>query len=254
MRTLGIIPARYGSTRLPGKALIKVQGKTIIERVYDQVHKSQRLTEIIVATDDVRIYNHVRKFGGHAVITRIDHLSGTTRCAEISENMSGFDIVVNIQGDEPLINPAQIDQLCDFIASEPSVGIGTLVHKIEHHEELTNPAVAKVVMGQQGRVLYFSRSPVPFIRDVPVEQWLQHGTFYRHVGMYAYRRDVLRRLGNLPQSELEKAEKLEQLNWLYHGYQVYAMETEYESLGIDTPEDLAALERMLESNIRETQS
>lgn len=250
MSILGIIPARYASTRLPGKSLIKVHGKTIIERVYERVHKSKRLTEIVVATDDIRIYNHVRKFGGHAIITRLDHASGTTRCAEIIETMSSFDLIVNIQGDEPLINPNQIDQLCDFMTSQPNVGIGTLIRKIEHPEDLTNPAVAKVVCGHHGRVLYFSRSAVPFVRDISPDQWLDHGQFHRHIGMYAYRRDVLRKIGNLPQSDLERMEKLEQLNWLYHGFAIHAIETEYESMGIDTPEDLALLERMLElSNV-----
>lgn len=246
MGILGIIPARYGSTRLPGKPLIKIHGKTIIERVYERVHKSNRLAEIVVATDDVRIYNHVRKFGGHAIITRLDHVSGTTRCAEIIETMSSFDLIVNIQGDEPLINPAQIDQLCEFMTSQPTIGIGTLIRRIDRTEDLSNPAVAKVVCGHHGRVLYFSRSPIPHVRDLPLHQWLDHAHFFRHIGMYAYRRDVLKRIGNLPQSDLERTEKLEQLNWLYHGYQIHALETEYESLGIDTPEDLAMLEKMLE--------
>ncbi len=246
MGILGIIPARYGSTRLPGKALIKIQGKSIIERVYERVRKSQHISEIVVATDDVRIFNHVRKFGGHAVITGIDHLSGTTRCAEIIKSMSGFDIIVNIQGDEPLINPLQIDQICDFMTARTAVGIGTLIRKIKNPEDLMNPAVAKVVVGQDGRVLYFSRSPVPYIRDIPMDRWLNHGDFFRHIGMYAYRRDTLSRIGNLPASDLETMEKLEQLNWLYHGFQVHAMETEFESLGVDTPEDLALLERALQ--------
>ncbi len=250
MSILGIIPARYGSTRLPGKPLIKVHGKTIIERVYERVRKSQRLTEIVVATDDVRIFNHVRKFGGHAVITRLDHASGTTRSAEIIESMSSFDLIVNIQGDEPLINPAQIDQLCDFMMHQPTVGIGTLIRKIEQYDDLVNPAVAKVVCGHHGRVLYFSRSPIPFVRDFPVQQWLDHARFYRHIGMYAYRRDMLKRIGSLPQSDLERTEKLEQLNWLYHGIPIHATETEFESIGIDTPDDLALLERILElSNV-----
>lgn len=245
MSILGIIPARYGSTRLPGKPLIKVHGKTIIERVYERVSKSRHLTEVVVATDDVRIYNHVRKFGGHAIITRLDHASGTTRCAEIIESMSSFDLIVNIQGDEPLINPMQIDQLCKLMGNQ-NIGIGTLIRKIDNTEDLSNPTIAKVVCGHQGRILYFSRSPVPFVRDVPMSQWLSQGTFHKHIGMYAYRRDVLKRIGQLPQSDVERMEKLEQLNWLYHGYAVHAVETEYESIGIDTPEDLALLEKMLE--------
>jgi 3-deoxy-manno-octulosonate cytidylyltransferase (CMP-KDO synthetase) len=247
MGILGIIPARYGSTRLPGKALIKVQGRTIIERVYERVRQSKRLSDIVVATDDVRIYNHVRKFGGHAMITRQDHPSGTTRCAEVIESMSSFDLIVNIQGDEPLIHPGQIDQLCEFMTSQPQVAIGTLVRRIDDAHDLTNPAVAKVIFGQYGRVLYFSRNAIPFVRDYPVHQWLDHATFFRHVGMYAYRKEILKKVGTLPPSQLEQTEKLEQLNWLFHGIPVYATETEFESIGIDTPEDLAFLEKMLES-------
>jgi 3-deoxy-manno-octulosonate cytidylyltransferase (CMP-KDO synthetase) len=249
MSILGIIPTRYGSTRLPGKPLIKVHGKTIIERVYNRVEKSKHLNEVVVATDDVRIFNHVRKFGGRALMTRSDHQSGTTRCAEVMESLSSFDLVVNIQGDEPLINPLQIDQLCDLMVRNSTIGIGTLVREIEVTSDLTNPAVAKVVCGAHGKVLYFSRSPVPFIRDVPQDKWLSHHKFLRHIGMYAYRRDTLKRIGVLPQSALEKSEKLEQLNWLHHGYAVHAVETEFDSLGIDTPEDLMLLEKMLELSV-----
>jgi 3-deoxy-manno-octulosonate cytidylyltransferase (CMP-KDO synthetase) len=245
MNILGIIPARYGSTRLPGKALLKVQGKTIIERVYERVKMSKRLAGYVVATDDVRIYNHVRKFGGKAIMTRADHESGTSRCAEVLESLRGFDIIVNIQGDEPLIHPAQIDQLCEFMVSRPNVPIGTLMRRIDSVDDLTNPAVAKVVPGAQGRVLYFSRSAVPFVRDKEMSGWLDQTQFYRHVGMYAYRADALRKLGALRTSELERAEKLEQLNWLYHGFSVYATETEYESIGVDTPADLELLEKLL---------
>jgi 3-deoxy-manno-octulosonate cytidylyltransferase (CMP-KDO synthetase) len=249
MSILGIIPARYGSTRLPGKPLIKVHGKTIIERVYNRVEKSKHLNEVVVATDDVRIFNHVHKFGGRALMTRSDHQSGTTRCAEVMESLSSFDLVVNIQGDEPLINPLQIDQLCDLMVRNSTIGIGTLVREIEVTSDLTNPAVAKVVCGAHGKVLYFSRSPVPFIRDVPPDKWLSHHKFLRHIGMYAYRRDTLKRIGVLPQSALEKSEKLEQLNWLHHGYAVHAVETEFDSLGLDTPEDLMLLEKMLELSV-----
>jgi 3-deoxy-manno-octulosonate cytidylyltransferase (CMP-KDO synthetase) len=245
MNILGIIPARYGSTRLPGKALLKVRGKTIIERVYERVKMSKHLAGCVVATDDVRIFNHVRKFGGKAIMTRADHESGTSRCAEVLESLRSFDLIVNIQGDEPLIHPAQIDQLCDFMMSRPTMPIGTLIRRIDKPEDLTNPAVAKVVRGTQGRVLYFSRSAVPFVRDTPAANWLDTTDFYRHVGMYAYRTEALRKLGTLGTSDLERTEKLEQLNWLYHGFAIYAMETEYESLGVDTPADVELLEKLL---------
>lgn len=245
MKILGIIPARYGSTRLPGKALIRVQGKTIIERVYRRVQQSQHLDTLIIATDDVRIFNHARKFGAEAAMTRQDHESGTSRCAEVLESYPGFDVIVNIQGDEPLINPAQVDQLCELMAGNPEVAVGTLVRKIDQVADLSNPAIAKVVMGADGRVLYFSRNAIPFVRDIPQEQWLGHAPFYKHVGMYAYRKDILHQIGALRPGALEKAEKLEQLNWLVNGIAVYAAETEYTSLGVDTPEDLETLERLL---------
>jgi len=245
MKILGIIPARYGSTRLPGKALLKVKGKTIIQRVYGRVRMAQQLAECVVATDDVRIYNHVRKFGGKALMTRADHESGTSRCAEVIDTLQGFDIVVNIQGDEPMIHPAQIDQICALMVRHPNIPIGTLMRRIEDPEDLINPAVAKVVTGAQGRALYFSRSAVPFVRDIPPAEWLDQTPFFRHVGMYAYRSDVLKQLGTLPQSALERMEKLEQLNWLYHGFSIYAAETVFESIGVDTPQDLARLETLL---------
>ena len=245
MKILGIIPARYGSTRLPGKALLKVQGTSIIERVYRRVRLSKSLAGCIVATDDVRIFNHVRKFGGDAVMTRADHASGTTRCAEVIETLRGFEVVVNIQGDEPLIHPEQIDQICALMTRQPDIPIGTLVRRITDSADLNNPAVAKVVLGDQGRVLYFSRSAIPFVRDVPMRDWLAQTAFYRHVGMYAYRAGVLRKLGGLSQSDLERTEKLEQLNWLFHGFAIHATETTYTSIGVDTPEDLEQLEKLL---------
>lgn len=245
MKTLGIIPARYGSTRLPGKPLIKIRGKTIIERVHARAKQARLLHDVIVATDDVTIYNHVRKFGGHAMMTRLDHESGTLRCAEVSAAMPGFGLIINIQGDEPLIDPAQIDQLAAFMINTPTAGIGTLIRRITDVADLTNPSVAKVVCGHNGRVLYFSRNAVPFVRDFPVGSWLDKLPFFRHVGMYAYRREVLARIGSLSQSNLEHAEKLEQLNWLYHGFQVYAVQTEFDSHGVDTPEDLERVERLL---------
>ena len=244
MKTLGIIPARYGSTRLPGKALIMVHGRTIIERVYHQASKATGLSDIVVATDDVRIQNHVRKFGGKAVMTRADHESGTTRCAEVLDYLPGFDAIVNIQGDEPLINPAQIDQLCAMMR-DPQVAIGTLARRVTDAQDLQNPAEAKIVFGSKGRVVYFSRSPVPHVRDVPIEKWLEHGKFFNHVGMYVFRRDVLKRIGTLPTSDLERMEKLEQLNWLYHGIPIHAIETEYESFGIDSQQDVEMLEKRL---------
>lgn len=245
MRVLAIIPARYGSTRLPGKPLIKLKGKTIIERVYERVSMCSLVNEIIVATDDIRIYNHVKKFGGNAIITRIDHQSGTNRCAEVLNRNPGATHVVNVQGDEPLIYPRQIDDLVRFITSNPEIGIATLVKRIENIDDLENPAKVKVVRRRDGQAMYFSRSAIPFVRDVMPDRWLEHAAFYKHIGMYAFRSDTLVRLSMLGQDALEKTEKLEQLNWLSNGYPIHTLETEYESIGVDTREDANLVEHIL---------
>ena len=245
MEILGIIPARYGSTRLPGKPMIKVRGKTIIRRVYERVVKSTLLTRVIVATDDVRIYNHVTKFGGDAIMTNQQHRSGTMRCGEVIRQIADADIILNIQGDEPLINPGEVDRLVRYMAEDPDRRIGTLVKKMDSTEDLQNPSEAKVILDEDFRALYFSRAPIPFIRDKPIEQWIEFGTYYKHIGLYAYRRSTLEQLVLLEPSTLENAESLEQLNWLYHGYPIHALETEVESFGVDTPEDVALLEHIL---------
>ena len=245
MSIIGIIPARYGSTRLPGKPMIKVKGKTIIRRVYERVAKSTLLDQVIVATDDVRIYNHVTKFGGGAIMTNQQHRSGTMRCGEVIRQIPDADIIINIQGDEPLINAGEIDRLARFMAEDPDRSIGTLVKKLDRQEDLEDPSVAKVVLDQDFRAMYFSRSPIPHVRNYPMDQWLEQATFYKHIGLYAYRRATLEQLVLLDPSELENSELLEQLNWLYNGYPVYALETDVESLGIDTPEDVALLEHIL---------
>ncbi len=245
MRVLGIIPARYGSTRLPGKPMIKVKGKTIIQRVYERVARSAVLNELVVATDDVRIYNHVKKFGGNAIMTSYTHRSGTMRCGEVIDKMPDIDLVINVQGDEPLINPVEIDKLGEFMISHPNVQIGTLVKRIDSVSDIKDPSVAKVVIDRQGRVLYFSRSPIPHVRNYPEDQWLDHGMFYKHIGLYSYTRETLEDISKLESSKLEEAELLEQLNWLYHGYTIHVQETDVESIGIDTPEDVALLEHIL---------
>lgn len=245
MSILGIIPARFGSTRLPGKPLIKVHGKSIIQRVYERVKMATSIDRVIVATDDVRVLNHVRKFGGEAISTRIDHRNGTQRCAEVMESVYGFEYVVNIQGDEPLVNPGEIDRLCTYISSMPEASIATLIKHIDSTEELHAPGIVKVVTNKAGRALYFSRSTIPFNREHEKEMWLEQGDYYKHIGLYAYSARVLEQLATLGGSALEDAEMLEQLNWLYHGYDIYTLETESESIGIDTPEDVALLEHLL---------
>jgi 3-deoxy-manno-octulosonate cytidylyltransferase (CMP-KDO synthetase) len=245
MNVLGIIPARYGSTRLPGKPLIKVKGKTIIQRVYERASMAEVLYKVVVATDDVRIYNHVRKFGGVAVMTRQVHRSGTMRCGEVIANEPEADIIINIQGDEPLINPGEISRLGRFLIDDPLRQIATLVKRIDRQEDITDPGMAKVVMDLYHRVLYFSRSPIPFVRDYPIDQWQDHADYYKHIGLYGYTRKTLLNLSKLDPSDIEESEMLEQLNWLYHGYAVHALETDVESIGIDTQEDVHLLEHIL---------
>ena len=242
MEIIGIIPARYGSSRLPGKPLMKVKGKSIIQRVYERAMSARTLSRVIVATDDIRIANHVEKFGGIAEMTRQDHISGTTRCAEVALKYKA-SCIVNIQGDEPLTHPGEIDRMAKFIASGKP--IATLVKRISTVDEIRDPSEAKVILDKNMRAIYFSRSPVPFVRGYPMETWPEQLPYFKHVGMYAYERDTLIELAGLPSSSLEKAESLEQLNCIYHGYDIYALETDLETLDIDTPEDLEVLERIL---------
>lgn len=244
MKVLGIIPARYASTRFPGKPLVEIGGKTMIERVYRQCIKSN-LTEVVVATDDSRILHHVKSFG-KAIMTSDHHQSGTDRCNEVAENMrEEFDYVVNVQGDEPFIDPDQINLLLAMLDMETQ--IATLIKKIETSEQLFNSNVVKVVKNLKDQALYFSRSPIPNIRGKEEKDWLKHQSFYKHIGMYAYRIDVLKALAGLAQTNLEKSESLEQLRWLENGYSIRTTETSQETFGIDTPEDLKKAEEYLKS-------
>lgn len=245
MTIIGIIPSRYASTRFPGKPLARINDKSIIRSVYEQCKKSTQLDKLIVAADDSRIYKHVIEFGGEAVMTREGHLNGTSRCAEalsIVENESGinYDIVINIQGDEPFIQPEQIDKMAD-VFKKPETEIGTLAKKIASEEELFNPNVVKVVKDYQSKALYFSRNPIPFMRDLHKSNWLSHNNFYKHIGIYGYKKNILVELVKLQPAKLEMAEKLEQLRWMENGYQISVEYTEYDSIGIDTPEDLLKL-------------
>lgn len=237
MKILGIIPARYASTRFPAKALADVLGISMVQRVYQQAKKSATLTEVLVATDDNRIYDHVKGFGGQVVMTAPHHPSGTDRCFEALKKSAGnVDFIINIQGDEPFINPAQIDLLASIL--NPETELATLVKKIDAEEVLFNPNSPKVVLNQKGEALYFSRSPIPHLRGVPEKDWLTTSLFYKHIGIYAYRRDILESITSLTPSSLENAEALEQLRWLENGYRIKVAITEHESFGIDTPEDL----------------
>lgn len=242
MKILGVIPARYASTRFPGKPLAIIGGKTMIERVYRQAMEAAALTTVVVATDDQRIADTVISFGGEVVMTRTDHPSGTDRCAEALQLVKGrFEGVVNIQGDEPFINPGQIDVLCETL-SEKGVDIATLVKPLQAQEELLNPNTPKVVLAANGDALYFSRQPIPFYKGADVSEWCGRHSYYKHIGIYGYRADILPRLTQLPHGELEKAESLEQLRWLEHGFRIRTRVTEAETIAVDTPEDLQSAE------------
>ena len=246
MKVLTIIPARYASTRFPAKPLALLGGKPIVQRVYEQVSKV--VERVIVATDDERIYNTVVSFGGEVVMTSPDHKSGTDRCTEAYEKL-GYeaDIVINVQGDEPFVAPEQIEALIGCFDSE-AVDIATLVKPFSAEsgiEALENPNSPKVVMNEQGEAIYFSRSVVPYLRGVERSEWLKCHTFYKHIGIYAFRAKVLNEVTTLEQTPLEKAESLEQLRWLESGYKIKVGVTDIETIGIDTPEDLERAEQFL---------
>jgi 3-deoxy-manno-octulosonate cytidylyltransferase (CMP-KDO synthetase) len=245
IRTLGVIPARYASSRFPGKPLAMIDGKSMIMRVYEQTLKTTVLNRVIVSTDDERIFNHVKDCGGEVMMTSESHMSGTSRIGEVVENLSfmsqcPYDVIVNIQGDEPFIDPSQIDLIVSLFL-KPEVSIGTLIRKIENSEDLFNPNVVKVVVDDEGKAMYFSRSPIPYLRGIPQEDWVGNQDFYKHIGLYAYRATVLKQILNLPEAPPEVAESLEQLRWLYHGYSIHTAITDIETVGIDVPEDLLKL-------------
>lgn len=237
MTIAGIIPARYASTRFPGKPLADVSGKSMIRRVYEQVSQAG-LDKVVVATDDERIFTHVREFGGEVVLTSPDHQSGTDRCYEAYCQLNTpFDFIINIQGDEPFIQPLQIQTLASCFTN-PQTQIATLIKKITVLEELFNPNTPKVVIDHENQALYFSRHPIPYCRHGEPTEWLQRQNYYKHIGIYGYRADVLAEITRLAPSPLEKAESLEQLRWLEHRYRISTALTELETFGIDTPEDL----------------
>lgn len=247
MKTIGIIPARFASSRFPGKSLVEIAGKTVIQRVYEQARRARRLDEVMVATDDSRIFEHVESFGGKVVMTAARHRSGTERCAEAVYRMDDVDAVINIQGDEPFIDPGQIDLVAEPLARRDSVKISTLAKRIEKPEELDNPNVVKVVFNRQQVAMYFSRSTIPFLRDIPREEWLAKAEYYKHIGLYGFRRETLLELAELPPSRYESWESLEQLRWLYEGFPIFVNLTEKETIGIDRPEDLARALAMIKT-------
>lgn len=251
MKFIAIIPARYASTRFPGKPLAELGGKPVIQRVYEQAVSV--LGEAYVATDDERIFNKVEEFGGRAVMTRTDHKSGTDRIEEAVEKISRYEnsgarcedsVIINVQGDEPFIQRSQIETLCQLF-DDPQTQIGTLGKRFDSIEATENPNSPKIVTDVNGFALYFSRSVIPFIRGKEKSEWMQQYPFLKHLGIYAYRREVLAEITKLPQSPLEIAESLEQLRWLQNGYRIRVGETTVETVGIDTPEDLQRAEAFL---------
>ena len=244
MKILGIIPARFESSRFPGKPLIDIAGKSMIQRVYEQCQKSSRLDKLIVATDDQRILDHLKTFGGQGIMTSSIHASGTDRCGEVAEHFPEFDILVNIQGDEPMIDPHQIDLLCSCY-DNLNTRIATLVKLIHTKDELVNENTPKVILNKNHQAVYFSRATIPYLRGKKIDNWLSEHTFYKHIGIYAFKRQTLSEITKLPLSDLEIAEGLEQLRWIENGYAIQAAITDQESQAIDTPEDLIKLLKLL---------
>ena len=243
MNYIAIIPARYASTRFPGKPLALLGGKTVIERVYRQV--SEVVEDVFVATDDERIFREVERFGGRVVMTSPNHRSGTDRIQEAVETIgTQADVVINVQGDEPFIQPSQIEELCRQF-DDPTTQIATLGKRFASMEAVENENSPKIVLDNNGFALYFSRSVIPFVRGIDRSRWLENFPFLKHIGLYAYRREVLREITQLPPSSLEQAESLEQLRWLQNGYLIRVGLTDVETIGIDTPDDLARAEQYL---------
>jgi len=245
-KIIGIIPARYASTRFPGKPLVDIAGKSMIQRVYEQASKAKSLSKVVVATDDARIADEVKRFGGEFIFTSSNHQSGTDRCAEVIEQLPGYDIVINIQGDEPFIEPAQIELLTSCFTEE-KVQLATLIKSIHSQESVYNPNSPKVVIDVNGRAMYFSRSPIPFIRNGEPGVWAEKHQFYKHIGIYGYRTESLKAITKLPPSSLEIAESLEQLRWIENGFYIQTKVTDLETVAIDTPEDLLKLNNLLEA-------
>jgi 3-deoxy-manno-octulosonate cytidylyltransferase (CMP-KDO synthetase) len=245
--TIVVIPARYHSTRLPGKALADIGGRPMIEHVYRRASEARTISSVIVATDDERIVEAVRAFGGDVRMTSADHRSGTDRLAEIAHQTTDCDLVVNVQGDEPLIEPAMIDEAVAPFAGDPALRMSTLRRRLTDPADFKNPNVTKVVVDRDGYALYFSRAPIPYQReDSPA------APAWRHVGLYVYRRECLLLLAGLPPTALEQSEALEQLRALEHGIRIKAIETQYDSIGVDTPDDLERVRTIVDSSRKES--
>ena len=249
---IAVIPARYGSTRFPGKALAMIKGKPMVQRVYERAKQAKLVSRVVVATDDDRIMKAVAAFGGEAMMTSPAHATGTDRLAEVAAKLS-CELVVNVQGDEPLIHPEMIDQAIMPLKDDPSIPMGTLCRRIENRDEAFDPNVVKVVFDKNGFALYFSRAPIPWDRDqwAGKSSWKEltlSGPLYKHIGLYVYRREFLLKYAGMPQTGLEAVEKLEQLRALEHGYRIKTIVTEHESFGVDIPGDLSKILSRLEES------
>ncbi len=243
MNVIGIIPARYASTRFPGKPLTLIHGKSMIRRVYERASRASRLSSVVVATDDQRIYDHVEEFGGKVLMTSASHESGTDRCAEALKLSEGnYDLVINIQGDEPYIHPGQIDLLISCFENKDAL-IGTLIKPITDPADLENRNIPKVVKDLRGWALYFSRHAIPYCKPENLASLLEQQIFYRHIGIYGYRASLLFELAALPQGRLETSESLEQLRWLENGYRIMTAVSDHENIAVDTPSDVSLIEK-----------
>ena len=245
MKILAVIPARYASTRFPGKPLVALAGKPMIAHVWERVRQATSLSGIVVATDYERICSAVEAFGGEAVLTRPDHRTGTERVAEVAATRKDVEIFVNVQGDEPLIEPAAIDQAVESLRADPQANVATLAVPISSPADIMDPNVVKAVLDFDGNALYFSRAPIPWVRDrgAPV-----HARHLKHLGLYVFRREALLDFPTFPQGELERVEQLEQLRWLENGYRIRVVETEFDSIGVDVPDDIPRVEQILGDN------
>lgn len=244
MKTLGIIPARYASSRFPGKPLVDLGGKTMIQRVYELACEAPALDQVVIATDDAKIASHAESFGATVIMTDPEHASGTDRCAEAARRFPDFEYVINIQGDEPFLEAEQIAAVARPLW-ENKAQIATLSTPVKAWEDLFNPNIVKVVLNHARLALYFSRSPIPYLRNQAAETWLEHAPYFRHIGLYGFQRQTLLDITQLDMGELESAESLEQLRWLEAGYSIFVNHTPYAIVGIDTPEDLEKARRYL---------
>lgn len=249
-KIVAIIPARLKSTRLPGKVLLKIQNKPIIQYVYESVKKSKYIQDVIVATDDMSVIDTVKLFGGEAVLTSAELRSGSDRIAYVAKSLDDAEIIVNVQGDEPLIYPKVIDQTIELLLEDSSVLVGTPIKQIISGEELINPNVVKVVIDRFGNAIYFSRSPIPYCREVlNTDDWIKAGRYFKHVGLYVFRKEFLLKFSAMCETELEKAEKLEQLRIIENGYKIKTIITDYESISIDTIEDFEKIKSIIDEGM-----